>query len=175
MEFWSVEKDVVELSESLIGKYHAHLSTARIVIMYRDKASAAELESNQICVAKKVSGVYATLTEKDFLILVTYPLWIELSEEQKQAALDVALTSCNIKLDENDEPKLDDTGNPIWQIKPFNLICHGECVKRWDINMFEKISECIKDTLAKDKDGADTSVEVDNESGGTTKAGKRLL
>lgn len=163
MEFWSVEKDVVGLSEELIANYHPHLGTARIVIMYRDKASVAEIESNQICVAKKVSGVYSTLTEKDFLILVTYPLWVELSEEQKQAALDVALTSCSIKLDESDEPKLDDSGNPVWQIKPFNLIGHGECVKRWGIDMFERIAECIQETISKDKEDSNES------DGGTTK------
>jgi hypothetical protein len=156
MEFWAAGKEITDLAEELIGNYHTEIATASMVFLYRDKASPAEIESGQVAIVKRVTGVWNTLTEKDYVILITYELWNGLSSVEQTAMLDSALESCVTKKDKDGNEKLDEHGNPEeWAIKPHDIVGHSAIIARYGLDVFTKIGECVRDAATKDK--ADTS------------------
>jgi hypothetical protein len=161
-EFWAVGKEITDLAGELIGKYHPEIATASFAFLYKDKASASEIESGQVGVAKKVSGMWHTLTDgKDFVIVITYDLWNELSSVEQTAMLDSALESCVVKKDKDGEDKLDDAGNPEWAIRPHDIVGHSAIIARYGLDVFTKIGECARAAILKDKaDAFDGAIVV---------------
>ena len=161
-EFWAAGKEITDLAEELIGKYHTEIATATMVFLYRDKASPAEIESGQVAIVKRVTGVWKTLTEKDYVFLITYELWNELSTIEQTAMLDSALESCSIKLDKDGNEKLDEEGNFEWVIRPHDIVGHSKTISRYGLEVFTKIGECIKTVSLKDKveDEEETKIEA---------------
>jgi len=147
-EFWVAPSYIKELADELLASYHPEVVTASIAYLMKSEASSSEAESSQVCIAKKVTGLYRILTnEVDFVILIANDLWSELSPVQQKAALDSALTSCSAKV-EDGEFKLDNGGNPIWVIKPFDIIGHSEVVSRYGIDVLRETGEVIRQALA---------------------------
>lgn len=174
-DFWAAGSEITDLAQELIGKYHPEIATADFAFLYKDKASAAEVDAGQVGVAKKVSGMWHTLTGgKDFVIVLTYSLWNDLSNVEQTAMLDMALESCVVKKDKDGEDKLDDDGNPEWAIKPYDIVGHSSIISRYGLDVFTKIGECTRAAMAKDKDdnvsdGADDDADT---ATSTTKSGK---
>lgn len=161
MEFWTAGKEITDLAEELIGKYHTEIATASMVFLYRDKASPAEIESGQVAIVKRVTGVWNTLTEKDYVFLITYELWNELSSVEQTAMLDSALESCVVKKDKDGEDKIGDDGNPEWALKPHDIVGHSAIIARYGLDVFTKIGECARAAILKDKvDGLDGAIVV---------------
>lgn len=165
-DFWPVGKEITDLAGELIGKYHPEIATANFAFLYKDKASASEIESGQVGVSKKVSGMWHTLTgEKDFVVVITYDLWNELSTVEQTAMLDSALESCVVKKDKDGEDKLDDDGNPEWALKPHDIVGHSAIIARYGLDVFTKIGECARAAILKDKvDDLDGAVVVQGKS-----------
>jgi hypothetical protein len=161
-EFWMAGNEVSDLAKELIAKHHSEIATAEICYVYKDKASASEIESGQVGVAKKVSGLWHTLTDgKDFAVVLTYQLWNELSSVEQTAMLDSALESCIVKKDKDGEDKLDDDGNPEWALKPHDIVGHSAIIARYGLDVFTKIGECARAAILKDKvDGLDGAIVV---------------
>ena len=176
-EFWAAGKEITDLAEELIGKYHTEIATASFAFLYKDKAAASEVEAGQVGVAKRVSGMWNTLTEKDYVIVITYDLWNELSTIEQTAMLDSALESCVVKKDKDGEDKLKEDGSPEWAIKPHDIVGHSAIIARYGLEVFTKMGECVRAAALKDRiDGAEevtTVTEVTNEpDGGATKTRK---
>lgn len=186
-EFWVAGSEITDLAEELIGKYHPDLAVADFAFLYKDKASAAEIDAGQVGVAKKVSGMWHTLTGgKDFVVVLTYSLWNGLSNIEQTAMLDMALESCVIKLDKDGNPKKDEDDNPEWAIKPYDIVGHSAIISRYGLDVFTKIGECTRAAMSKDNTTADlTQKEEDSDEPSTTdrgtaktrkaKAGSQLL
>jgi hypothetical protein len=182
MEFWKAGTEIEDLAKELIANYHSEIATSSICYLYKDKATPSEIEAGQVGVAKRVTGVWNTLTEKDFLIILTYPLWNDLSSLEQKAMLDMALESCTIKLDKDGNEKVDEGGHFEWAIRPYDIQGHGKVISRYGLEVFNKIGECARAAALKDRiddeDGAlqkDSTGEVKDDSvstGGTVKTKK---
>jgi hypothetical protein len=167
MEFWVAGKEIMELAEELVAKYHSEIATASMIFLYRDKASPAEIESGQVAIVKRVTGVWNTLTEKDYVILVTYNLWNELSTIEQTAMLDSALESCIVKKDKDGEDKLNDDGSPEWAVKPHDIVGHSSIIARYGLDVFTKIGECVR-SITTQPTAADAANESEYDDGEVT-------
>ncbi len=162
MEFWKAGDEIEDLAKELIANYHPEISTAEICYLYKDKATPSEIEAGQVGVAKRVTGVWNTLTEKDFLIILTYPLGTDLSSLEQKAMLDMALESCTIKLDKDGNEKVDEEGHFEWAILPYDIQGHGKIISRYGLEIFAKIGECARAAALKDRiDDEDEAVKND--------------
>ena len=52
-EFFPAKKDIVGMAEELIGKFHPEIATADIAYLFKDKASAKEIEEGQENIDRK--------------------------------------------------------------------------------------------------------------------------
>jgi hypothetical protein len=144
-EFWMAEQGIADRAKELIGKHHPEIATAEISYLFKDAASASEIESGQVCIAKKVTGIWKTLTnETDFVIILASDLWTELSTTQQTAMLDSALTSCTIKVDENGDQKIDKAGNPMWAIRPQDIVAHSSIIQRYGLEVLKDAGDCVR-------------------------------
>ena len=150
-EFWKAGNNVENLAKDLIAKYHNEIATSEICYLFKDKATPSEIEAGQVGVAKRVTGVWNTLTEKDFLIILTYPLWNDLSSLEQKAMLDMALESCTLKLGQDGEEKINDAGEFEWTLRPYDILGHGKIISRYGLDVFTKIGECTRAAILKDK------------------------
>jgi hypothetical protein len=96
--------------------------------------------------------LYKVLTDDlDFVILIAKSLWDDLSPSEQEAHLDSALCSCTAKVDEGGEFKIDDAGNPIFCLRPFDLQGHSEVLARYGVDAFAEVGSRIKSALNKNK------------------------
>jgi hypothetical protein len=150
--FWVADESVINTAKELLGKYHPDVVTANFSVCMKDRASAAEIESGTVAVAKKVAPMFKVLTDDlDFVILIAKPLWDDLSPMEQEAHLDSALCSCTAKIDEDGEFKVDEAGNPIFCLRPFDLQGHSEVLARYGVDAFAEVGSRIKSALSKNK------------------------
>lgn len=157
-EFWKAEQGIADMAGELIGKFHPEIATAEIAYIFKDSASASEIESGQVCIAKKVTGMWKTMTnDTDFVIILAADLWGELSPMQQTAMLDSALTSCTIKVDENGDQKLDKAGNPMWAIRPHDIVAHAIIIQRYGLEVLKDAGDCVRSLVDVKTDTVDES------------------
>lgn len=150
--FWKAPEEIEQMAEDLISQYHSEIATADIRYWMKDEATAAEAEASQVCVAKKASGLLrAIANEADFIVVIAYDLWKEISPAAQSAMLDSALTSCSVKIDDGGDFKLDRTGNPVWNIKPFDIIQHSDIITRHGFDVLRNAGEIIRTAIEEDK------------------------
>jgi hypothetical protein len=186
-EFWKAGSEIEDIVKELIPEYHGHLVDAEFCFVYKDKASQAEIEAGHVATIKKVSGVWKTLTEgKDFVILITYALWNELSTVEQRAMIDMALESAVVKLDKDGNEKLTEDGRPEFTLKAYDVVGHSAVIKRYGLDVFSKIGECARAAMATDTSitnvtpdevESDEQPATDKSTGKTrkAKAGSQLL
>jgi hypothetical protein len=92
---------VEQIAMSILPTYHSELATARIEYIFVDKAGSKNGRP-VLGKAKRVSGSWEFLVEKDFLIEVALDQWNELSERKRLALVDHLLESCTGEEDEKD-------------------------------------------------------------------------
>lgn len=148
-DLWDAKGTVGSTAKDLLGQYHPEVATADFGFVFKDKASTAEMEAGIVCSAKKVSPLYKLYTGLDFIIMISKPLWDELSPAEQIAHLDSALCSCTAKIDEDGEFKTDDAGNAIYCLRQFDLQGHSEVLARYGIDVFAEVGSRIKSALSK--------------------------
>jgi len=153
-EFWNAEQDIIDEANNLIANYHPELSGAEIAYVFKDAASASEIESGQVCIAKKITGLNKALSKDDvdFAIVIASDLYNGLSDTQREAMLDSALTCCTVKTGEDGEEKLDKSGKPIWVIRPHDIIAHASIIQRYGLDVLKDAGDCIKASVEVPKD-----------------------
>lgn len=148
-DFWMAGQDVIDEANDLIAQYHPEIATATFAIVFKDKATNSEIEAGIVAVAKKVSPMFKLLTKDlDFIIVLAKNSWDELSMAERTAHLDSALCSCTAKLDESGDFKLDEAGNPIFCLRPFDLQGHSEVIARFGVEAFADVGERLKHAIA---------------------------
>lgn len=150
-DFWYAGKEVVDVAKELLGQHHPEVATANFAYVFKDKASNAEAEAGIIATAKKVSPLYKMLSrdDLDFIIIISADIWSELSLDEQVAHLDSALCSCSVKLNDEGDFKLDDQGNSIFCLRPFDLQGHSEIIARHGIDVFSEVGERLKYAITK--------------------------
>jgi len=100
---------VEEIAASILPTYHSELATARMQYIFVDKAG--QKNGRPILgKAKRVSGAWEFLLEKDFIIEVAADCWNDASEPQRAALVDHLLESCTGVEDE-------ETGDMKWSMR----------------------------------------------------------
>jgi hypothetical protein len=171
-DFWKAESEIQEMASDLIANYHPEIATAEIAYLKKDRATTKEVDSGLVVTAKKVSGLYYTLTgETDFVVIIAADLWQELGPDERFAALDSALTSCTAKITEDGEFEVDDAGNPKWAIKPYDIIEHLEIIQRYGIDVLREKADSIYLAI-KEPEEKDEQPVADEGTKGTSKSKK---
>jgi hypothetical protein len=160
-ELWDASATIKDTVEDLLGKHHPEIASASFGYVFKDKASAAELEAGIVAMAKKVPPMYKLLSKDDldFVIVVAKDMWDELEAAEREAHLDSALCSCSVKLQEDGDFKLDAAGNPIYCLRAFDLQGHSEILQRYGIDTFAEVGQRIKAALGKSSDKGDSDNE----------------
>ena len=150
-DFWYAGKEVVKMATELLGQHHPEVATANFGYVFKDKASNTEAEAGIVATAKKVSPLYKMISrdDLDFIVVISADIWSELSLEEQVAHLDSALCSCSVKLNDEGDFKLDDQGNPIFCLRPFDLQGHSEIIARHGIDVFSEVGERLKYAVSK--------------------------
>lgn len=96
---YSTAESAEVVAQHLIPLYHPELATARIKYISVDKGST---KNGRILPGKvrRISGALEYLLECDFLVEVALDAWNELSDNQRQAAMDHLLERCTGEEDE---------------------------------------------------------------------------
>jgi hypothetical protein len=162
-DLWDAKGTVEDTAKDLLGQYHPEVAAADFGYVFKDKASTTEIEAGIVCSAKKVSPLYKLYTGLDFIVMISKPLWDELSPAEQIAHLDSALCSCTAKVDEDGEFKTDDAGEPIFCLRQFDLQGHSEVLARYGIDVFAEVGSRIKSALNKAEalDGTDGDPDED--------------
>jgi len=175
--YWVAEDYIKKEAEELIASYHNDIVGAKIAYLKKDTASKSEIESGRVCTAKKVSTMYKALTgEVDFIIVISSILWNELGDKEQTAALDSALTSCTAEI-EDGEFILDDSGNPKFGIKSFDVIEHLDIIQRYGIEVLRDKADSIMQTINTltlgAKKATDDNEHISEQGTGSTRKSKK--
>ena len=118
-------ESVEKIAKDLIRNYHSYLATQSIAYLFKNR----EMFSKGRCVlatAEKTSAKVKALSEPagyDFVIIVSYPTWLNLTSKQRSAVVDHELTHCFVE--END-----DTGEATTKILPHDVDEFEEIIRR---------------------------------------------
>lgn len=132
---FEVADEVAEIAEKLIPENHAHLLAhgVRMVYLFRDDTPKKNGKLT-MGVARKVTGVHAFLAgaeidladgrtgEAFFAIVMTRPIWEELTPAQKEALTDHELSHCAVKFNK--------AGELVLVVKPHDLEEFNTVVER---------------------------------------------
>jgi|WetSurMetagenome_2_1015567.scaffolds.fasta_scaffold234266_2 hypothetical protein len=144
---WLASDEVVDLANELIANHHSALAGAEIAYVMKQKATPAEAEQGLVCTAKKITPLMSVLCgEKDFVVLIAYNLWNELSSDHQRAMLDSALCSCSARIEDGDFV-LGDDGHPIWTIKNYDVVAHSEILMRYGVSVLQEAGKRIKEAV----------------------------
>jgi hypothetical protein len=164
---WKAKQEVVDLLDSVKEKHHLpRLQVASVVAIFSDSKPFIKNRFNWGTV-KKFSPFHALwLSQKHtFCITICADLWHDiLNANQREALLDLHLTRCEPvflpeTIEENgkkkvvkddwgrvqftDQVKLDDEGNPKWQIAPLDVLVLTKNVQRFGL-WTEELTEFAK-------------------------------
>lgn len=122
-KFYQPTRDVIELVESVMKRYHPHLEDARIGVLFRDEAPKSGNgvtygQAKRVKDDDKAAGL-----EYDFIIWFAEDQWELMTEAQREALVDHELCHCDlVEKDGKLQPKMRDH-----DITEFNCIIerHG--------------------------------------------------
>lgn len=137
---YSTAESAEVIAQHLIPMYHPELATARIKYISVDKGST---KNGRILPGKirRISGALEYLLECDFLIEIAMDAWNELSESQRQAAMDHLLERCTGEEDEN-------TGDMKWttrepDVSEFTAILRRHGAWNDDLTGFATVAKTV--------------------------------
>ncbi len=137
---YSTAESAEATAQHLIPLYHPELATARIRYISVDKGST---KNGRILPGKirRISGALEYLLECDFLIEIAMDAWNELSEAQRQAAMDHLLERCTGEEDEN-------TGDMKWttrepDVSEFTAILRRHGAWNDDLTGFATVAKTV--------------------------------
>ena len=137
---YSTAESAEVIAQHVIPMYHPELATARIKYISVDKGST---KNGRILPGKirRISGALEYLLECDFLIEIAMDAWNELSESQRQAAMDHLLERCTGEEDEN-------TGDMKWttrepDVSEFTAILRRHGAWNDDLTGFATVAKTV--------------------------------
>lgn len=115
--------EAYRIMDDLIDKHHNHLADAKIAIAWRfgwNQDADGRLRLGQ---AKKGSDLDRELHHFDFVILLNHEAWNKggLKQEQKLALVDHELCHCEVSMDVDGEPKVDEEGRTVYRVRKHDI------------------------------------------------------
>ena len=121
-----------QVMDKLIAEHHPHLAQAEIAICWRYGWSEDVDGRLRLGQASKASDCERALQEYDLVLLLNWEAWNTggLDGVQQRALLDHELTHCQVALDEDGEPKVDEDGRIVYRIRKHDVEEFREVVER---------------------------------------------
>ena len=88
-----VNEIVAGMAKKLIAKFHDELINSKIAYLFKNKPMTQKGKA-VAATAEKVGDKMKALCEQDFLIVISYPTWQDLTDKEKWAVLDHELQHC---------------------------------------------------------------------------------
>ena len=144
---------VEELAKELIAEYHSTLANANIAYLYKNKPMSQKGRT-VIATAEKCSKKVKAISDRDFVIVISYEAYNKLTDKQKRAVIDHELTHCFC--DENDE------GDEVTKVIPHDVeefydILERHQLYKSDLIALGRVVENMKD------DNEDPGLDVGDE------------
>ena len=124
--------ELYEVMNKLVAKFHQHLSSAAIVLVWQSDLKPSPEKKIQLGKCIKVSDRDKLLHGNDFAVLLNKDIFESdmLNDDQRRAILDHELCHAQVKRDKKGKPKLDDDGKPIWRVRKHDLEEFRQIVER---------------------------------------------
>lgn len=107
--FW-VAREVEQVAQRLVPKYHDMLGNANVRIAYFFRSDIRKKGGKLVFgTTKKIMGLNAALADSDepfFCIVIAHPAWEVLPQKHREALVDHELCHCGVEVDEKGEVKL---------------------------------------------------------------------
>lgn len=144
-----VPSEPYALLEKVRAECHPHLAEARFVLLWRK--NLAEDRDGHLMLGKcvKASDMHRQLHDSDFAILLNKDAWDELSPSQREALIDHELSHADLSLDEEGEPKRDESGAVVWRTRKHDLEEFRAVVERRGLYLADL--EAFADSILKHK------------------------
>lgn len=109
---YTTAESIEAIAQAILPTFHAELATARIQYVFVDKAS---MKNGRPILgkARKVSGVFEYLLEKDFLIEIALDQWNPLTDTQRRALVDHLMEYCTGEEDDEEGG----SGEMVWKMR----------------------------------------------------------
>ena len=146
-------ESVEEIARDLIRKHHSELVNIKIGYLWKNKLikkGGREI----IAQVAKCSDLVKSLCELDVLVIVSFPAYNGLTDNQKRACIDHELT--HILVDE------DLAGNPKVKIIAHDVEEFGSVIERHGLYMNDLVllGRVVQTVLVRDKDGASKVIKL---------------
>jgi hypothetical protein len=119
-----------EIAKELLPKYHPSLVNCNIAFLYKNK-SIKQRGKEVVATAKKSGILLKAISDYDFIIIISYEAWNNLSDKQKYFVVDDALEHCFVDTD-------DSTGETVTKIVNHDFSGFSNVIKRNGI-LFEDL------------------------------------
>jgi hypothetical protein len=141
----ATEPAMYELLNMLVENVHDHLTNARIALAWR-KALKPDADGKLILGrAKKASDLDREIAPYDFVIILNKEFWTDArtKEEQRTALMDHELSHCEVELDDNGEPKVDEKDRICYRIRKHDIeefrgVVERNGIYKRDLELFAK-------------------------------------
>lgn len=146
---FQIAEEVQDIAKQLITTDEALKEVKEFEPQIKYLFSNAKVTKNnctKIAVLKKATGVWKGITGLNFVLIVNQNIFANLSEESKIAVINTELFSIKLKKDKNDEIKLDDNDEMIWDIQKKNIETFSEMIDKYP-NYLEKIQATVNSLL----------------------------
>ena len=111
------------IMEKLVTDHHSHLKDAKIAIAWRFGWSQDADGRLRLGQAKKGSDLDRELHHFDFVLLFNHEAWNKggLKQGQKVALVDHELCHCEVSVDTDGEPKVDEEGRTVYRVRKHDI------------------------------------------------------
>ena len=141
-------QDVLDIAKDLIRQFHSHLANKSIKFLFINKPITRNGRS-VAATAEKIGDKIKVISEDtDFLITISAPVWVDLSEELRRYVLDHELCHCWVEEKDDGEEKN--------KILPHDFEDFTELIRRYGVLTpeLQKLREILKNINNKEKNDA---------------------
>ena len=98
-------QEVLDVAKDLIKQFHSHLATKSMKFLFVNKPITRKGRSVAATAEKIGDKIRAISDDTDFLIVISAPVWVDLSDELRQYILDHELSHCFVEEKDDGEEK----------------------------------------------------------------------
>lgn len=143
-----------DMAKALLPKYHDSLIQANIAYLFKNK-EITRGGKKVLATAEKCSAKVKAISDYDFVIVVAYPTWNDLTDKQKLAVLDHELEHCLITEDDEGNMKCQILSHDVEEF--INIINRHQLYREDLVALGRVITKVTK------KEENELGVEDDNE------------
>ncbi|GIW81466.1 MAG: hypothetical protein KatS3mg105_3273 [Gemmatales bacterium] len=116
------DHETYAILRELVDAYHVHLAEAKIALAFRYGWSPDQDGYLKLGQTKKGSDLDRSLHGYDFVILLNYEVWEEITDDAvKRYIVDHELCHCQVATDSNGQPRKDELGRTMYRLRKHDV------------------------------------------------------